>query len=153
MARTPKPTVLLEQNGGFDHDPQRRAARESEPIPSGPLGDPPERFTKVQKEVWAELAIQVPEGVLTIADRMAADLYCSLVARHYGGDEDVDGSIKPPEKLKASEYGLILQLLSRFGCTPADRSRIKASPSKKEKSSSDTFEQLAREGRGKRKPQ
>ena len=112
------------------------------------LGDPPERFTKVQKQVWYELALQVPEGVLTISDRMAADLYCSLVARHYGGDEDSDGSIKPPEKLKASEYALILQLLSRFGCTPADRSRIKATPNDKEEEKEDTFDRLAKEGRG-----
>jgi phage terminase small subunit len=148
MARTRKPTAVLEKNGAYKHDPSRREARKREPVPSGPLGAPPARFTEVQKQVWYELAIQVPEGVLTIADRMAADLYCSLVARHYGGDKEKDGSIRPPERLKASEYGLILQLLSRFGLTPADRSRIKATPNDKEEEKEDTFDRLAKEGRG-----
>src|SRR4051812_5446681 len=74
MARHRLPTELLERSGAFDHDPQRREARSDEPLPSGPLGDPPEYFSAAQKAIWHELAEQVPEGVLTIADRILVEI-------------------------------------------------------------------------------
>jgi phage terminase small subunit len=141
---------MLEQNGSFDHDPQRRAAREGEPAPSGPLGDPPVTFTKAQRKAWLELILQAPENVLTISDRVMVELYCTLVARMRGGDPDPEreGKIKPPENLKAAEANLLLNLLGRMGLTPADRSRVHA-PSTKKEAADDTFGRLAATGRGK----
>jgi hypothetical protein len=150
MPRPRTPTDILEKNGAFDHDPQRRAAREGEPTPSGPLGDPPLTFTKGQREAWFELMLQAPENVLTISDRVMVELYCNLVARMRGGDPDPEreGATKPPENLKAAEANLLLNLLGRMGLTPADRSRIHA-PAAKKVAADDTFGRLAATGRGK----
>lgn len=147
MARNRKTTAQHEASGSFDHDPKRRAARANEPVPSGPLGDPPEYFNEVQRAIWHELVLQVPEGVLTIADRMLVEIYCTLVARHRGGAKDGEDRPAPPETLKAAEYNLIISILSRMGLTPADRSRINA-PTTKKQAVEDTFAELAAAGRG-----
>lgn len=117
-------------------------------MPAGPLGDPPEHFTRTQREIWFELALQVPDGVLTVADRMMVEIYCGLVARHRGG-VNADGETVYPEVLKASEYELILKLLGRMGLTPADRSKIKA-PTRDKQNAQDTFAELAERGRRQR---
>lgn len=174
MARPRKPTAVLEQNGAFDHNPQRRDARESEPIPTGPLGDPPSSLTDVERGIWHELTLQIPPGVLTIADRMVMEVLCALIARHRGGNPDcqhncppdASGSpaicrpdcpnheqVKPRETLKSSEYSLILSMMSRLGLTPADRSKIKATPSEEEQEANDTFDRLAKQGRGQKRTQ
>jgi hypothetical protein len=135
MSRHRKPTTLLERNGAFDHDPQRAAEREGEPVPAGPLGDPPPYFEPLQVEVWNEVAGQVPEGVLTVADRVLMEILCRLIARMRAGD-----------LLKAAETNQIISCLARMGLTPADRSRINAK-SKKESEADDTFARLATTGR------
>jgi phage terminase small subunit len=145
MSRNRTPTVLLEGRGAFEHDPQR--SRDNEPIPSGPLGDPPARFNDVQRAVWIEVSEQAAEGVLTVCDRMLVEIYCTLVARHRGGVVDAEGETQPPEILKASEYNLIISILSRMGFTPADRSKLNV-PSKEKEKAANTFEELANTGRG-----
>lgn len=102
----------------------------------------------MQVAIWRELAEQVPVGVLTIADRMLVEIYCTLVSRHRGGDEDRDGSIKPPEVLKSNEYYLIISILSRMGLTPSDRSRVNVPVDPKKQAAEDTFGKLATTGRG-----
>jgi phage terminase small subunit len=101
----------------------------------------------VQQVVWRELAAQVPAGVLTIADRMLVEIYCSLVARHRGGDPGPDEEPNPPEVLKSGEYNLIISILSRMGLTPSDRSRVDA-PTDPKRRAKDTFAQLASTPRG-----
>lgn len=147
MARHPLPTALHEESGAFDHDPQRAEARENEPIPPGPLGEPPERWRTaesdearilavLQIEAWHELELQVAKNVLTISDRVLVEVYCSLVARHRAG-----------QVLKAAEYNLILSCLARMGMTPSDRSRLNVPTDEKTKAV-DTFSRLANTGRG-----
>ncbi len=121
MARTRKPTAIHEANRTFEHNPDRGRARENEPVPDGPIGNPPEYFDEIQKKIWAEVVQQCPFGVLTIADRMIVEIYCSLVGRFRSG-----------ETLKAAEYNLIISILSRMGLTPADRSKINV-PTKESK--------------------
>jgi hypothetical protein len=136
MSRHRTPTSILERNGAFDHDPQRRADREDEPIPAGPLGDPPETFTPEQAHVWDELAGQAPDGVLTSADRILVEIACRLIAR-----------LRANEPLKAAETNQIISCLARMGLTPADRSRISAK-GQRDKEADDTFSRLAATGRG-----
>jgi phage terminase small subunit len=147
MARPPKPTAILEQSGAFDHDPQRRAAREDEPVPTGPLVDPPDRFTLLQREAWHELARLAAPGVLTICDRVLVEMYCELVAR-MRGERDEEGALRP---LKAAERTQLLTILGRMGMTPSDRSRIKA-PTPEKQTSDDTFARLASTGRRAKPP-
>jgi phage terminase small subunit len=147
MARNRTPTSILEANGAFDRNPDRGRARENEPIPSGPLGDPPERLTRVQREVWIELSQEIPDGVLSVADRKLLEIYCRFEAFARGGDPDESGAAMPPQKLKASEYNLMVSILSRMGMTPADRSKLNVPSPEKEKATN-TFEELASTGRG-----
>jgi phage terminase small subunit len=127
---------MLERSGAFDHDPQRREARENEPVPAGPLGEPPEYLTETQKAIWHELAEQVPAGVLTIADRILVEITVKLIARLRD----------PNERLKAAETNQIIACLARMGLTPADRSKISAKPKHREQAD-DTFGRLASTGR------
>lgn len=133
MARPRTPTSQLDASGAFDHDPQRARERQNEPIPPGPLGEPParwrtntgdenrDRLNSLQVEAWHELELQVAPNVLTISDRVAVEVYCSLIARHRAG-----------EILTAAEYGLIKSFLAEMGMTPASRSRLNV-PRKPEK--------------------
>jgi hypothetical protein len=136
MARPRKPTELLEQSGAFDHDPQRRADRENEPVPNGPLGDPPDRLTPLQQKCWHEIAGYVPDGVLTCCDRLLVEKLARLMARERQG-----------ESLKAAEHSLMLRCMSLMGMTPSDRSRIKA-PTQPKQEAEDTFSRLASSPRG-----
>ncbi|HWR36382.1 MAG TPA: hypothetical protein VN622_10985 [Clostridia bacterium] len=138
MARPRKPTAQLERSGAFKHDPQRARERENEPVPSGPLGDPPENLKELQVEIWNELSGQAAEGVLTVCDRMYLEITCGLMARHRAG-----------ELLKAAEYNLIISCLGKMGMTPADRSKINA-PTKQKQETESEFQKLAAAARGKR---
>jgi hypothetical protein len=60
-----KPTRLLEISGAFKKDPQRR--RNHEPIPSGPLGDPPGFLPEPVKACWRELNAMIPRACLRSA--------------------------------------------------------------------------------------
>jgi phage terminase small subunit len=134
MARHRTPTQQLEQRGAFEKDPQRRSERQHEPRPSGPLGDPPEYLSPAAQGVWHELASQVPDGVLTIADRFLVEIVSRQMARLRSGEE-----------LKAAETNQIISCLSRMGLTPADRSRVAVPPPPEE--TRDPFAELAAEGR------
>jgi hypothetical protein len=138
MARHRLPTSQLEASGAFDHDPQRRADREYEPVPTGPLGDPPEIFDDRQRDVWHELVALVPSGVLFNADRILVEIVCRLIARMRAG-----------EYLKAAETNQIISCLARMGMTPSDRSKL-SSPRPNDEQAEDTFTRLARTGRGPR---
>jgi hypothetical protein len=137
MGRHRLPTEILARNGAFDHDPQRLEDRQDEPVPTGPLGDPPDYFNDKQIEIWHELASQVPPGVLTVADRILVEITCKLIARMRD----------PEDQLKAAETNQIISCLARMGLTPADRSKIAAKPPDSEKPA-DTFARLAANSRG-----
>ena len=117
MARTPKPTALLEAAGAFRKDPARGLARQFEPRPTSPLGDPPPCFDPLQRDIWFELAAMAPAHVLTGCDRWLVEILCRLMARLRSG-----------EIIKAAEYSLIFAGLGRMGLTPADRSKVMVPP-------------------------
>lgn len=121
MSRPPLPSAIHEASGAFDHDPQRRAEREGEPQPAGPLGDAPEAFTELQREAWHEIAREAAPGVLKNADRILLEMACRLIARMRGELGEFD----QPQPLKAAEYALLLTILGRMGMTPSDRARLK----------------------------
>lgn len=130
MARNRLPTAQLESSGAFAHDPQRRAARENEPVPAGPLGDPPTYLDDMQQRCWLEVASYVPEGVLTVSDRLLVEKTARLLAREREG-----------EPLKAAEHNLMIRCFSLMGMTPADRSKINVGKPKKRKNKFEEFAQ------------
>ena len=78
------------------------------------LGSPPKTFTEEQKKLWHEFAKIVPAGVATYADRWAVEIVVCAMAKFRTGT------------ISGTEKGHLTSLLSRFGLTPADRSRVVA---------------------------
>ncbi|MDP9267275.1 MAG: P27 family phage terminase small subunit [Acidobacteriota bacterium] len=118
MGRPRKPTEILELNGAFKKDPQRRKGRENEPRPTGPLGDPPESFEKEEKAMWFEISAQIPAGVATNADRISFELMCKIASKVR--EEGIGGR----HGASVGEVAQLNNLLGSFGLKPADRSKI-----------------------------
>ena len=78
------------------------------------LGSPPKTFTDEQKKLWREFAKMVPAGVATYADRWAVEIVVCAMAKFRAGT------------ISGAETAQLTSLLSRFGLTPADRSRVVA---------------------------
>jgi phage terminase small subunit len=114
MPRPRKPTALLELNGAFDKNPQRRRKRQHEPKPENPLGSPPMHLRENEMAVWLELSEQLPAGVATSMDRAAFELVTCLLVQFRQHRESMTGS----------QMTLLATLLGRFGMNPADRSRV-----------------------------
>jgi phage terminase small subunit len=116
MGRPRKPTSLLILNGSIDHDKKRYANRTLEPKPEGKLGTVPKYFSEDLKDIWRELTKQVPDGVLTGADRIILELTCRLTAKMREGS------------ISTGETAQLISCLSRLGLTPADRSKVNINP-------------------------
>ena len=63
-----KPTEILELNGAFKKNPKRR--RPVGPKSKDGIGEPPAHLDATEKQIWAELIQNAPQGVLTSADRV-----------------------------------------------------------------------------------
>jgi phage terminase small subunit len=118
MPQPRKPSNVLKMSGAFDKNPDRGRARANEPVPAGELGGPPKHLSPAAKKIWLELAKQLPAGVAADCDRLSFELIVTLMSRFR------DGSIR------GFELTAMNSLLSRFGLTPADRSRISVTPAK-----------------------
>ena len=116
------PTAILESRGSFINHKNRRDARAGEPVVTKKLGGPPKSFTDEQKKLWREFAKIVPAGVATYADRWAVEIVVCAMAKFRAGT------------ISGTETGHLTSLLSRFGLTPADRSRVVATLAPKEES-------------------
>ena len=106
-----KPTALLRLTGGFNRHPERARARENEPEPAGPVGDPPKRLrSKATRVAWAELVTQAPW--VTASDRWWMETACRLQVKVQGG------------KGTAADDRNLMAALKMLGVNPADRSRV-----------------------------
>jgi len=108
------PTAILERRGSFISHKNRKDARAGEPVVTKRLGIPPKTFSDEQKKLWREFAKMVPAGVATYADRWAVEIIVCTMAKFRAG------------LISGTETGHLTSLLSRFGLTPADRSRVVA---------------------------
>jgi phage terminase small subunit len=118
MPQPRKPSKVLEMTGAFAKNPDRGRARGNEPVPAGELGGPPNHLDAKAKTIWKELSKILPAGVAADCDRLAFELVVTLMSRFR------DGSIR------GFELTVMNSLLSRFGLTPADRSRVQVQPPK-----------------------
>jgi hypothetical protein len=116
------PTAILEARGSFISHKNRRDARAGEPVVTKRLGSPPKTFTDEHKKLWREFAKIVPPGVATYADRWAVEIVVWTMAKFRAGT------------ITGAETSQLTSLLSRFGLTPADRSRVVATLASKEES-------------------
>ena len=123
--RPRKPVEVLEANGAFEKNPQRR--RDPPPKSNHPAGDPPEYLNAVEKQIWHELVMDIPMGVATAPDRGALGCLCML---EY---------LKRNRNIKVIELNVLIKLYSLFGLTPADRTRVTAAPLEKDDDPLDEF--------------
>ena len=120
MGRPRTPTATLELRGAFTKNPDRGRDRENEPQPTDPIGKPPGTMSETGMIVWDELA---ELGFwLTSADRPTFEIACELMARFRVGGIH--------EKLISPT----INVLSKLGFNPAERSKIKAPDTKKKQS-------------------
>jgi len=118
--RPPKPSKVLEMTGAFKKDPQRRRKRAGEPESAGPVGGPPDPFTRnpdspeLQKLclIWDELVADAPPGVLTRSDRIHLEVVCRLLLKVRGN------------YAKANEITQLNRMLGQIGMNPSDRARV-----------------------------
>ena len=113
MARPRKPTETLEQTGAFIKNPSRKREREGEPMPTEPLGDPPERLGLEEKAIWYELSAQWPWAKKS--DRITMELIANLLATFRN------------KRYSVGELSQLTSLIGRMGGNSSDRSRIKVS--------------------------
>jgi len=124
MARPRKPTNIIKLQGGYKDHPARLKEREGEPENVNPIGGPPSILGEQECGVWAELVKMSIPGVLGEADRMALEVLSRLIVKFREGEAT------------GPELSQITKLLSQFGMTPADRSKINI-PGKKKKNAFD----------------
>ena len=157
MGRSRKPTAVLDATGAFAKNPQRKAARENEPEPNGPIGDAPDYFNQTELSIWDEYVDEAPAGVLTKGDRKTLELAVRLTAKARferaatgkwirclaramesvgASEDDIDEMKETFESMvgtTAAESGLLLNCLRSMGLTPADRSKVNVGkPEKKQ---------------------
>src|SRR6202162_6159589 len=123
------PTAILESRVSFINHKNRNDARAVEPVVTKRLGSPPKTFTDEQRKLWHEFAKIVPPGVSTYADRWAVEIVVCAMAKFRAGT------------ISGTETGHLTSLLSRFGLTPADRSRVVATLAPKEESEGDELDE------------
>jgi phage terminase small subunit len=112
------PTEILELRGAFENHPKRR--RPVGPKSKDRIGEPPAHLDATEKQIWAELIQNAPQGVLTSADRVILGLACQL-----------EGKART-RTISDAQRNQLIKILSLFGWTPADRSRITAVETKDE---------------------
>lgn len=117
MARPRKPTETLEAKGAFIHDPQRK--REDAPT-RGPLGNPPASLPVEMHATWNEIAMDAPINVLRQADRHMFEM---LVFLQYTFRQHMAGVAK----WNGRQAALLVNLYTRCGMTPSDRSKVHGS--------------------------
>lgn len=114
MGRSRKPTEILNLTGRLAHDGKRFADRKGEPVKNAKLGGPPDRLEATERELWVEIKTKLVPGVALQSDAEAFEILVGLIARYRR------------KAITQGESGMLLKLLSVFGMTPADRSRVSA---------------------------
>ena len=105
---------MLRLVGAFEKNPARGRAREGEPIPEGDIGEPPSGFSLTEAAAWKDIVETSHAGVFCRADRIVVEIASRLLA---------DYRLAPITFADARLLRLN-KLLSSFGMTPADRSRV-----------------------------
>lgn len=110
MSRPRTPTSVLELRGSFKRNPDRKRARENEPLVTTPLPEPPAYLTR--DTTAASLEIKSWGFWLTSADKFLSEIAATLMAR-YRVDE-----------LKSGDVSLLIGLLGKISFSPKERSAL-----------------------------
>jgi hypothetical protein len=110
MPRPRLPTAVLELRGAFKRNPNRKKDRQSEPIVTTSLPEPPGYLTPDTTEAWREMRER--GWWLTSADRFLVEIAATLMAR-YSGDN-----------VKSGDVSLLIGLLGKIGFSPKERGAL-----------------------------
>jgi hypothetical protein len=135
MPRQRTPLAEAEATGATAKNPKRYRGRRASPTPEGPVGDPPSHFDDVDRDLWFEVANLPAQGVLTSADRVLVEVTVRLLRKLRGIDYGMneDDHRQPIAPLTGVEMGHLRACLGSMGCTPADRTRVRAGDDGEEK--------------------
>ena len=149
--RKPKPTALKKLEG----NPGKRPLNEMEPVPpTVSLKCPRHMLPEAQKE-WKRLApILMNMGLLTAADAVPFEGYCTAYARwreaqdeitrHGSIYKDQEGRIRPNPYIAIANQQMreIKSLAAEFGLTPSNRAAMLANVVTARKSNLDPMEAI-----------
>lgn len=116
MPQIRKNTAELALVGALDARPGRYADRKNEPKSNGPIGNPPDGFNPTKKKIWSEVIDLIPPGVLQKSDRLIVEVVVMLTYELRTNEINMAGITQ------------LRQALATLGMTPADRSRVSATP-------------------------
>jgi hypothetical protein len=120
--RPPKATKVLELNGAYKKNPQRRKDRANEPQTTGPLPPYPGSMEgRTQEDAYNLIVASAPLGVLTDADLLTVLEMSRLLFLSWN------------DACTASERHLLLTMLGKLGMNPSDRARLQVAPKEKPK--------------------
>lgn len=112
MPNPRKPMAIKQIQGTADRNKQRQ--NPNEPTPTRGIGPAPEHLGEQLGQVWDEVVSQMYAGVLGEADRIALETMVRLI-NLMRTDFDT---------MTAAQLARLNGLLSQFGMTPADRTKI-----------------------------
>ena len=136
--RKPKPTAIKVLAG----NPGRRPVNQAEPrfhVPER-TPSPPAFLSDSAAEVWRDLGKLLRDaGLFTVVDRYALAMFCAAAGRWMEAEHKLKetgpvlvsretGNLyqNPYLHIANKAWGQMRQMLSEFGLTPAERSRLKA---------------------------
>ncbi len=126
MPRHRTPLPMAEASGAIEHNPKRFADRLNAPTVDDPIGEPPNHFDDISRDLWREIVAMPAPGVLTSQDRVLVEVAVRLLRKLRRGQRE-DGAIT------GVEVGHLRACLGSMGCTPADRSKVTPSDEPQEK--------------------
>lgn len=130
MPRPRTPLPIAEATGAIQKNKKRFAGRDNVPQPTGPIGEPPNHFDDVDRDLWREVVGLPAPGILTSADRILVEVTVKLLRRLRGIKRQEEYRAEP---LTGVEMGHLRACLGSMGCTPADRTRVHAGDDGKDK--------------------
>jgi len=155
--RKPKPTAIKVLAG----NPGRRPVNKAEPrfhVPER-TPSPPAFLSPSAAEVWRDLGKLLRDaGLFTVVDRYALAMFCAVAARWMEAERklqqtgpvltsEAGGMYQNPWLHVANKaWGQMRQMLSEFGLTPAERSRLKAVVADEEPTLAEMLFQMVNDG-------
>ena len=112
MGAPKKPSALKVLQGTDQRNKTRM--NPNEPVPVRGIGPANSTLTEYEREIWDEVVGISYRGVLGEADRIALEMMCRLIAEMRLNFEE----------MTAAKITQLSQLISKFGMTPSDRTKI-----------------------------
>lgn len=112
MPKPRKPTAILEANGAYKSNPNRR--RNNEPIIDKLVGEPPVYFDDEQVKMWNEIKASIVEGVALLSDKFSLELLCNTLVQYR----------RDPFTFTAADKSQLKSMLNSFGMSPSSRANI-----------------------------